>query len=253
MDDPNYSDIPRRIALLRSANCSEAEVDELRNDIIAHCMPLAEHISRRYVGRGEQADDLKQVALVGLINAVDRFNPEFGDDFLAFAVPTIMGEVRRHFRDTRWAVRVPRRLQEVHLAIGNATAELVQKLGRAPTSKELADDLDITLEQLEQAQLAGSAFSAQSVDVPRGNDSDSQPFMDAVGEPDVSFERFENHDALRAALDALPPRERTIIIMRFFGNKTQEQIAAQLNISQMHVSRLLTKTLRSLRGRIDGD
>ncbi|MBB3038801.1 SigB/SigF/SigG family RNA polymerase sigma factor [Hoyosella altamirensis] len=250
MEDPNYKEVPQLIAKLRNAEHNGDEADELRHQIIAQCMPLSEHISRRFAGRGEQIDDLRQVALIGLIHAVDRFKPEVGDDFLAFAVPTIMGEVRRHFRDTRWAVRVPRRLQEVHLAIGDATADLAQRLGREPTSQELASALDITVEQLEQGRLAGSAFSAQSVDATRGQGDESQPLLDTVGEPDIHFEQFENHEALRAALDGLPARERSIIVMRFFGNKTQAQIAEHLSISQMHVSRLLAKTLKQLRVRM---
>lgn len=253
MDEPNYKEVPHLIAKLRKLGDSRDEAEELRHQIIQQCMPLSEHISRRFAGRGESLDDLRQVAMVGLIHAIDRFNPEVGDDFLAFAVPTIMGEVRRHFRDTRWAVRVPRRLQEVHLAIGDSTAHLTQRLGREPTSEELAAELGITVAQLDQGRLAGSAFSAQSVDAARGHGEDSQPLMDVVGEPDIQFEQFENHEALRAALDSLPARERTIIVMRFFGNKTQAQIAEHLSISQMHVSRLLAKTLTQLRGRVDGD
>ncbi|WP_149360607.1 SigB/SigF/SigG family RNA polymerase sigma factor [Lolliginicoccus suaedae] len=231
----------------------EEQAIALREEAISRCAPLAEHISQRFAHRGEPIDDLRQVALVGLIHAVDRFDPSVGADFLAFAVPTIMGEVRRHFRDTRWAVRMPRRLQEAHLAIGSATSELVQQLGREPTQAEIAEALDLTVSEVEQGQLAGRAFVAQSADAGNGQVDDDRSLFDTVGSIDTDLEQFEEHEALQAALEELPARERSIIIMRFFGNKTQAQIAEHLGISQMHVSRLLARTLGQMRSRMIGD
>ncbi|WP_278314559.1 SigB/SigF/SigG family RNA polymerase sigma factor [Lolliginicoccus levis] len=228
----------------------DEEAITLREEIIAHCVPLAEHISWRFAHRGEPIDDLQQVALVGLIHAVDRFDPAMGADFLAFAVPTIMGEVRRHFRDTRWAVRVPRRLQEAHLAIGSATSELAQHLGREPTPEEIAETLDLTVQQVEQGQMAGKAFVAQSADASQGHGDDDRSILDTLGAFDADLEQLEDHEVLQEALDQLPARERSIIIMRFFGNNTQAQIAEHLGISQMHVSRLLARTLVELRARM---
>nr|WP_225443434.1 SigB/SigF/SigG family RNA polymerase sigma factor [Lolliginicoccus lacisalsi] len=238
---------------MRELNDCEDAAITLREEIIAHCVPLAEHISWRFAHRGEPIDDLQQVALVGLIHSIDRFDPSVGGDFLAFAVPTIMGEVRRHFRDTRWAVRVPRRLQETHLAIGSASAELAQDLGREPTPAEIAAELDVTVAQVEQGQMAGRAFVAQSADAGQGHGEDDRSVLDTLGSVDAALEQLEDHEALQEALDQLPSRERSIIIMRFFGNKTQAQIAEQLGISQMHVSRLLARTLAQLRARMVGE
>jgi RNA polymerase sigma-B factor len=227
--------------------------DELRTELVTEYLSVAEHIARRFSGRGEAYDDLVQVARVGLINAVDRFDPDRGSDFLSFAVPTIMGEVRRHFRDASWSVRVPRRLKELHLQIGQVSGELGQRLGRAPTPTEIARALDLTVDEVSEGLQAGNAYYAVSVDKPSGDEGESASLADTLGEVDGGLESVENHEALQPLLRELPPRERTIVMLRFFGNMTQTQIAKEVGISQMHVSRLLAQTLQHLREKLTDD
>lgn len=222
----------------------------LRDELVTEYLPVAEHIARRFSGRGEAFDDLVQVARVGLINAVDRFEPERGSDFMSFAVPTIMGEVRRYFRDSSWSVRVPRRLKELHLQIGQVSGTLGQRLGRAPTPTEIACELNLTVDEVSEGLQAGNAYYAVSVDKPAGDDGEAASLADTLGEEDGSLESVENHEALQPLLRALPPRERTILMLRFFGNMTQSQIAERVGISQMHVSRLLAQTLEKLRAKL---
>jgi len=221
---------------------------ELRERLVTEHLPVAQHIARRFTHRGEPPEDLTQVATVGLINAVDRFDPERGTDFLSFAVPTITGEVRKYFRDCSWAVRVPRRLKELHLSISGATAELSQQLGRAPTPSELAAHLGMGNEEVYEGLQASNAYNSSSLDEMLIDDADSSMTLgDALGEEDVDLAGVENREALRPLLARLPERERHIVALRFFGNLTQTQIAKRVGISQMHVSRLLARTLAELR------
>lgn len=218
--------------------------------IIELCLPLATHVARRYQGRGQPFDDLQQVARVGLINAVHRFDVEKGTDFLSFAVPTVMGEVRKHFRDHGWAVRVPRSLQERHLALNKALTVLAQDLGRAPTIAELAQDLGITSDEVEQGLAAGNSYQYTPIDTASSGDADGLTLIDTLGQYDAALSRIDNSEALRPALLALPERARTIILLRFFGHLTQSQIADRVGISQMHVSRILSQTLEDLRAQL---
>ncbi|WP_158890441.1 SigB/SigF/SigG family RNA polymerase sigma factor [Amycolatopsis anabasis] len=224
--------------------------DELRARLVTRHLPLADHIARRFGGRGETHDDLLQVARIGLIHAVDRFQPERGTDFLSFAVPTIMGEVRRYFRDAGWAVHVPRRLKEIHLMISQATSSLGQQLGRAPTPSEIARELGVDTEEVCEGLIAGNAYRSVSVDKPVSEESETMSLADTLGEFDEDLDAVENHEALKPLLRQLPARERTILLLRFFGNLTQTQIAERVGISQMHVSRLLAQTLEGLRTRL---
>ncbi len=221
----------------------------VREEIITRCLPLAEHIARRFVGRGEARDDLVQVARLGLLNAIDRFDTSRGTEFVAFAVPTIMGEVRRHFRDSSWAVRVPRRLKELHLSISQASGKLAQRLGRAPTPSELATELGLAAEDVWDGLLAGNAYQSVSMDAAY-DDEGTLPLAETVGSDDAELENVEYHESLQPLLAGLPERERRVLILRFFGNMTQTQIAERVGISQMHVSRLLARTLEFLRGRL---
>lgn len=227
--------------------------DVVRSRLVTELLPLAEHIATRFSGRGEPREDLVQVARIGLINAVDRFDPARGHDFLSFAVPTIMGEVRRHFRDTGWSVRVPRRLKELHLSLSQGSATLSQRLGRAPTPTELAEHLSLDVDEVREGLLAGNAYQALSVDKPVHDDAETLSLADTMGEPDHEMDMVENHEALQPLLQELPARERSILVMRFFGGLTQTQIADRVGISQMHVSRLLSQTLEQLRGKLTGD
>ncbi|MQA60861.1 MAG: SigB/SigF/SigG family RNA polymerase sigma factor [Actinophytocola sp.] len=220
---------------------------EIRDKLVTGHLPLAEHIAQRFSGRGAPKEDLVQVATVGLINAVDRFEPAQGNDFLSYAVPTVMGEVRRHFRDASWSMRVPRRLKELHLAVAGASTKLAQQLGRAPTPGEIAAHLEITKDEVYQGLEAGQAYHAMSLDEPVTNDGDGMPLGESIGQDDSGLEGVENHEALEPLIKELPERERRILALRFFYNMTQTQIAERVGISQMHVSRLLSRTLSRLR------
>lgn len=221
-----------------------------RERIVERCLPLADHIARRFDGRGEPREDLVQVARVGLVNAVNRFDVEAGSDFVSFAVPTIMGEVRRHFRDNSWSVKVPRRLKELHLRLGTATAELSQRLGRAPTASELAEELDMDREEVIEGLVAGSSYNTLSIDSGGGGDEDAPAIVDTLGDMDDGLDQIDNRETLRPLLAQLPERERTVLLLRFFESMTQTQIAERVGVSQMHVSRLLAKSLARLRDQL---
>ncbi|SEH52855.1 RNA polymerase, sigma 28 subunit, SigD/FliA/WhiG [Mycolicibacterium rutilum] len=248
----DYADVPELLQTLAGLPTGR-ERDRLREQIIRRCLPLAEHVARRYDGRGEPRDDLVQTARLGLLNAVERFDPASGNDFLAFAVPTIMGEVKRYFRDNGWAVHVPRRLKESRAQVTAATAELSQRLGRAPTATELADELGVAREEIVESLIAAQCYQTRSLDAPVSNSSDdATAVVDLIGDHDTDLEAVEFREALRPLVAGLPAREREILTMRFFGSQTQTQIAQQLGISQMHVSRLLARTLAQLRAGLDG-
>ncbi|CAM3051118.1 SigB/SigF/SigG family RNA polymerase sigma factor [Prescottella defluvii] len=245
-----YGDVKPMFTALASVDGDDVARDELRSAIITRCLPLAEHIARRFDRRGEPFDDLVQVARLGLLNAVDRYDVDRGSDFLAFAVPTIMGEVRRHFRDTGWAVRVPRRLKELHFEITRASSALSQRLGRSPTFREIAVDLGVTEEDVEQGLQAASGYQALSVDA-AARSEDGSTLGDLLGGDDDALAGIDDHETLRAILDDLPERERTVLLLRFFRDQTQSQIAARIGVSQMHVSRILSDTLAKLRERVE--
>ncbi|CAM5292433.1 SigB/SigF/SigG family RNA polymerase sigma factor [Mycolicibacterium aubagnense] len=245
-----YADVLEMFRQLRNAAEDSAEYLEQRDAIIERCLPLADHIARRFEGKGEARDDLLQVARIGLINAVKRFDVEMGSDFASFAVPTIMGELRRHFRDNSWSVKVPRRMKELHLQIGSATAEMSQRLGRAPTASELAAELNIDRDEVLDGLMAGSSYKTTSIDGASG--SEERPSLaETLGDVDPGLEKVEYREALRPLLAELPERERTVLVLRFFESMTQSQIAAKVGISQMHVSRLLAKTLAQLREKLE--
>lgn len=245
-----YDELAPLFVELAGVSKEDSRYEELRDTLVREHMPVAEHIARRFSHRGESQEDLTQVATLGLINAVDRFDPERGVDFLSYAVPTIMGEVRRHFRDTGWAVRMPRRLQELHLSVSSAISSLSQELGRAPTPSELATHIGISKDDVYKGLEAGNAYRSASLDELL-TDTDEIPLGDAIGERDAELAEVENREAIRPLLDELDERERKILLMRFFRSMTQTQIAEQIGISQMHVSRLLARTLSWLRNRLE--
>jgi RNA polymerase sigma-B factor len=222
----------------------------LRNQLISGYLPVAEHIARRFAKRGEPLEDLIQVATVGLINAVDRFEPARGSNFLAFVVPTITGEVRRYFRDHGWSTRVPRRLKDLHVAIRNALPALSQHLGRAPRPSEIADWLGIPTSDVLEGLHAGEAYLSSSLDELLGPGNGAVSLGEFLGELDAKFALVEDRESLRPLLVELAPRERTILALRFFRQLTQTQIADQVGISQMHVSRVLRQTLTFLQQRM---
>jgi RNA polymerase sigma-B factor len=226
----------------------------LRDRLIIEHLPLARHIARRFARRGEPRQDLEQVATLGLIGAVDRFDPERGCEFLAFAVPTITGEVLRWFRDRGWSMRVPRRLKELDSSISTAVGLLSQELCRAPRPSEIAARLDIAVSEVIEGLQVHDAYRCLSLDEPLGTEpEDGSLYASALSEPDPGVALVEDREALGPLLDALAERERKIVLLRFFGNMTQTQIAQEIGISQMHVSRLLTATLKRLRQAMTAD
>ncbi|MGQ4404969.1 RNA polymerase sigma factor SigF [Streptomyces hayashii] len=234
---------------LRKLQDGSPEYAEMRNQLVRMHLPLVEHLARRFRNRGEPLDDLTQVATIGLIKSVDRFDPERGVEFSTYATPTVVGEIKRHFRDKGWAVRVPRRLQELRLALTTATAELSQQHGRSPTVHELAEKLAISEEEVLEGLESANAYSTLSLDVP-DTDDESPAVADTLGAEDEALEGVEYRESLKPLLEDLPPREKRILLLRFFGNMTQSQIAQEVGISQMHVSRLLARTLAQLREKL---
>ncbi|MFJ4778463.1 SigB/SigF/SigG family RNA polymerase sigma factor [Streptomyces sp. NPDC088762] len=234
---------------LRALPEGSPERAELRNRLVRMHLPLVEHLARRFRNRGEPLDDLTQVATIGLIKSVDRFDPDRGVEFSTYATPTVVGEIKRHFRDKGWAVRVPRRLQELRLSLTTATAELSQQHGRSPTVHELAERLGISEEEVLEGLESANAYSTLSLDVP-DTDDESPAVADTLGAEDEALEGVEYRESLKPLLEGLPPREKRILLLRFFGNMTQSQIAQEVGISQMHVSRLLARTLAQLRDKL---
>ncbi|MFB7461747.1 MULTISPECIES: RNA polymerase sigma factor SigF [unclassified Streptomyces] len=234
---------------LRALQEGSPQYAELRNQLVRMHLPLVEHLARRFRNRGEPLDDLTQVATIGLIKSVDRFDPDRGVEFSTYATPTVVGEIKRHFRDKGWAVRVPRRLQELRLALTTATAELSQLHGRSPTVHELAEKLAISEEEVLEGLESANAYSTLSLDVP-DTDDESPAVADTLGAEDEALEGVEYRESLKPLLEDLPPREKRILLLRFFGNMTQSQIAQEVGISQMHVSRLLARTLAQLREKL---
>ncbi|MFF7533885.1 RNA polymerase sigma factor SigF [Streptomyces bobili] len=234
---------------LRALDAGSPEYAELRNQLVRMHLPLVEHLARRFRNRGEPLDDLTQVATIGLIKSVDRFDPDRGVEFSTYATPTVVGEIKRHFRDKGWAVRVPRRLQELRLSLTTATAELSQLHGRSPTVHELAEKLAISEEEVLEGLESANAYSTLSLDVP-DTDDESPAVADTLGAEDEALEGVEYRESLKPLLEDLPPREKRILLLRFFGNMTQSQIAQEVGISQMHVSRLLARTLAQLREKL---
>ncbi len=218
----------------------------IRDELVTAHMGLAEYLARRFTNRGEPLDDLMQVASLGLLKAVDRFDPDRGLEFSTYATPTIVGELKRHFRDKGWAVRVPRRVQELHLRLGTVVGTLSQELGRSPTIPEIASYAKVSEEEVVEAIEAGHAYRFTSLDAPTGGE-DETALANQLGVEDQALVDSEHRVALSPLIARFPPRERTILHLRFFEGLTQSEIASRLGISQMHVSRLLARSLAQLR------
>jgi RNA polymerase sigma-B factor len=228
----------------------ERERRGARQELIEFHLPLARYFARRFRNRGEPYEDLVQVATVGLIKSIDGFDFSRGVEFSSYAMPTIVGELKRHFRDKGWSVRVPRRLQELKIEIAGATTRLTQQLGRSPTVRDLSTALGITEEEVLESLEASNAYSALSIYAPVGADEQAPCVADMLGEVDADLEKVEDRESLRPLLADLPVREQRILAMRFFGNMTQTQIADEIGVSQMHVSRLLSRSLSVLRAQL---
>lgn len=226
---------------------SQASRDAARDALVRLHLPLVEHCARRFRNRGEPFEDLVQVGTIGLIKSVDRFDTERGVEFSTYATPTIIGEIKRYFRDKGWAIRVPRRLQELRMQIGTATAELTQDLGRSPTASELAAHIGCTVEEIVEGIESSNAYSTLSLDATDDSDDGAASMLDALGELDAGMEHVEIRESIKPLLDQLDAREKKILLLRFFKNMTQSQIAEEIGVSQMHVSRLLNRTLEQLR------
>lgn len=245
-DNDDYGDVPETLRRLRGLDDGSRQARRLRQQVIRRCLPLAEHIARRFQGRGEPVDDLEQIARLGLVHAIDRYDATKGNSFVAFAVPTIMGEVRKYFRDSGWSVHVPRRAKEMQLAIGESVERLSQDLGRSPSAREIARDLDVPYDHVVSGLIARDAYQPSSIDA-AVSESEGIRLGDKLGAEDPALENAEGYVAVKPHLEALPERERTILYLRFFGGMTQTQIATRVGISQMHVSRILSRTLARLR------
>ena len=220
----------------------------LRDELVAAHLGLAEYLARRFANRGESLDDLVQVASLGLLKALDRFDPERGVEFSTYATHTIVGELKRHFRDKGWSIRAPRRMQELYLRLGKVVASMGQELGRSPTIAEMAMEVKVSEEEVLEALEAGQAYRSASLDAAT---EEGETLASRLGEEDPSLEDAERRATLSPLLAQLPARERLILQMRFFDGLTQSEIATRLQISQMHVSRLLARSLAQLRSAAD--
>ena len=225
------------------------EFDRLRNELVVAHLNLVRYLAVKFANRGEALDDLIQVGTVGLLKAIDRFDLERGVEFTTYATPTIVGEIKRYFRDKGWAVKVPRRLQELNLSVNRAIEKLTVKLGHSPTVAELASHLGATEEDILEAQELGQAYNLLSLDTELNGEGDkkSQTLADYVGQNDAGLELLEDRANLERAFQVLTGRERVILYLRFYESVSQTEIAKRLNVSQMHVSRLQQKALEKLK------
>ena len=239
--------------VLRDEDGSSAARSTARDDLVHLHLPLVEHCARRFRNRGEPFEDLVQVGTIGLIKAVDRFETDRGVEFSTYATPTVIGEIKRHFRDKGWAIRVPRRLQELRMQIGGATGELTQKLGRSPTPRELAEVIGCSVEEIMEGIESSHAYATLSLDASDDSDDGPPAMLASLGVEDSNIEHVEVRESIKPLLEGLGEREKKILLLRFFKNMTQSQIAEEIGVSQMHVSRLLTRTLAQLRVSLEAD
>ena len=223
---------------------------DARDRLVQELMPLVGSLARRYAGRGEPLDDLVQVGAIGLIKAIDRFDVERGVEFSTYAVPTIVGEIKRHFRDRSWSVHVPRRLKDLSLQVSRLVGELSTDLGRTPTVAEIAVAGGIEEEDVIEALETARAHTTTSLSTPMDANGELT-LIDLLGEEEPGYETLERGSVVRTGLEGLGERERRIIVLRFLNGHTQAEIASELGISQMHVSRLLRRALEAMHGRLD--
>jgi RNA polymerase sigma-B factor len=225
----------------------------VREELVERFMPLAKRLASRYAGGAEPYDDLIQVASVGLVKSIDRFDPERGTAFSTFAVPTITGELKRHFRDRGWSIHVPREVQERILKVERALSELPARLGRAPTVDDIAERLQVTPEEVLEAMHASQGHHAVSLDASPGGmeGEEPAPLRERIGAEDLSFETVEYGASIEPTLADISERDRTILHLRFVEDMTQSEIADRVGVSQMHVSRILRNTLERLRAAVE--
>ncbi|SHH75910.1 RNA polymerase sigma factor SigF [Streptomyces sp. 3214.6] len=249
-DAPDTADAFRRLATLPPG----PRRDALRGEIVEAWLPMADRLAGRFRSRGESFEDLRQVAALGLVKAVDRYDPERGNAFESYAVPTVTGEIKRHFRDHMWILHVPRRVQDLRNRVRFAGQDLSQTIsGRRPTVTELAEQAQLSEEDVRTGLEALESFSTLSLDAELPGSEDGYSLSDALGAADPALDTVVDREAVRLRLAALPERERAILYMRFFGDMTQSRIAEQLGISQMHVSRLINRCCDRLREQVLND
>jgi RNA polymerase sigma-B factor len=241
------------LARMRALPCSSSERAAIREALVERYAPLVQACVRPYRRSPEPVEDLMQVGYLGLLKAINNFDPQIGDSLSAYATPCISGEIKRHFRDKRWQIHVRRSLQELLLEIRAVSTELTQERGHAPADDELAAILGVTEDDIRQGRQAALAFAASSLDAPLSDTDDSAPLSDMLGEDDHAVEHAIDMEAVRTHLDDLPEREQRILNLRFYGNLTQAEIGQRLGISQMHVSRLLTRALTYLRHQLTSE
>ncbi|WP_327185922.1 RNA polymerase sigma factor SigF [Streptomyces sp. NBC_01334] len=249
-DAPDTADAFRRLAALPPG----PQRDTLRSQIVEAWLPMADRLAGRFRSRGEAFDDLRQVAALGLVKAVDRYDPELGNAFESYAVPTVTGEIKRHFRDHMWTLHVPRRVQELRNRVRFADQELAQTVsGRRPTVAEIAERAQLSEEDVRIGMGALESFTALSLDAELSGGEDGYSLSDVLGAVDPALGTVVDREAVRTRLAALPERERAILYMRFFEDMTQSRIAERLGISQMHVSRLINRCCNRLREQVMHD
>jgi RNA polymerase sigma-B factor len=249
-DAPETAEAFRRLAALPQG----PERDALRDEIVEAWLPMAERLAGRFRSRGESFEDLRQVAALGLVKAVDRYDPERGHAFESYAVPTVTGEIKRHFRDHMWTLHVPRRVQDLRNRVRFAYQDLSQTVsGRRPTIAEIAEHAGMSEEDVLVGLEALESFTALSLDAEVPGSEDGYSLGDSLGSPDPALDTVIDREAVKPRLHALPERERAILYMRFFDDMTQSSIAEQLGISQMHVSRLISRCCNRLRDQVMRD
>jgi RNA polymerase sigma-B factor len=227
-----------------------AEGDEAaREAVVREHQRLVSYLAKRFAGRGEPIEDLEQVAYIGLLKTIDRFDSERGVQFSTYATATIIGELKRHLRDKAWAMRIPRGLKQASLRIGQLEQELSQRFGRSPKVSELAEAADLSEEEVIEALDAGRTYTLASLDAPVGDEDDSRSRIDDLASNDDDLGLAERLGTVAAAISSLPSRQRRILYLRFYEDLTQTEIAAELGISQMHVSRLLARSIDTIRSR----
>ncbi|MER6673280.1 RNA polymerase sigma factor SigF [Streptomyces sp. NPDC000983] len=245
-DAPDTAEAFRRLAALPPGQ----ERDTLRDQVVEAWLPMADRLAGRFRSRGESLEDLRQVAALGLVKAVDRYDPDLGNAFESYAVPTITGEIKRHFRDHMWTLHVPRRVQDLRNRVRFALQDLQSVSGRRPTNAEIAEHAAMSEADVKAGLEALESFTALSLDAELPGSEDGYSLSDALGSADPALDTVVDREAVRARLAALPERERAILYMRFFGDMTQSRIAEQLGISQMHVSRLISRCCGRVREQV---
>ncbi|MEU9589184.1 RNA polymerase sigma factor SigF [Streptomyces sp. NPDC048219] len=246
-DAPDTADAFRRLATLPEG----PERDAVRDRVVEAWLPMAERLAGRFRSRGESYEDLRQVAALGLVKAVDRYDPTRGSAFESYAVPTVTGEIKRHFRDHMWTLHVPRRVQELRNSVRSAGQDLAQAApGHRPTVAEIAERAGLSEEDVREGMEALGSFTALSLDAEAPDSDDGYSLVDGLGAPDPALDTVVDREAVKGRLAALPERERAILYMRFFDDMTQSRIAEQLGISQMHVSRLISRSCDRVRKQV---